>query len=126
MKAIEENYKFGNTSFEELETIFGYCDLPPEHFGYEEQLSEAVIAIMNKIRSKLGSDRDGQKKAVFDADILINLVKTNSFDYLGSHFDKIYVADYVWNTEIKNNTDEKLRHLVWHIICPMIIKVQHI
>lgn len=61
MKAIEENYKLGNTSFEELEAIFGYCDLPPEHFGYEEQLSEAAIAIMNKIRSKLGSDRDGQK-----------------------------------------------------------------
>lgn len=48
-----------------------------------------------------------RNKAVFDADILINLVKTNSFDYLVSHFDKIYVADYVWNTEIKNNTDEK-------------------
>lgn len=48
-----------------------------------------------------------RNKAVFDADILINLVKTNSFDYLVSHFEKIYVADYVWNTEIKNNTDEK-------------------
>lgn len=29
--------------------------------GYEEQLSEAAIAIMNKIRSKLGSERNGQK-----------------------------------------------------------------
>lgn len=48
-----------------------------------------------------------RNKAVFDADILINLVKTNSFDYLVSHFDKIYVADYVWNIEIKNNTEEK-------------------
>lgn len=61
MKAIEENYKLGNTSYEELEAIFGYCDLPPEHFGYEEQLSEVAIAIMNKIRSKLGSERDGPK-----------------------------------------------------------------
>lgn len=48
-----------------------------------------------------------RNKAVFDADILINLVKTNSFDYLASQFEMIYVADYVWNNEIKNNTDEK-------------------
>lgn len=61
MKAIEENYKLGHTSFETLEAIFGYCDLPPEHFGYEEQLSEAAVAIMNKIRSELGSVRNGQK-----------------------------------------------------------------
>lgn len=61
MKVLEENYKLGNTSFDELEAIFGYCDLPPEHFGYEEQLSEAAIVIMNKIRSKLGSEHNGQK-----------------------------------------------------------------
>lgn len=48
-----------------------------------------------------------RNKAVFDADILINLAKTNSFDYLVSHFDKIYVADYVWNIEIKSGIGEK-------------------
>lgn len=48
-----------------------------------------------------------RNKAIFDADILINLVRTNSFDYLVSHFDKIYVADYVWNVESKKNTEEE-------------------
>ena len=40
-------------------------------------------------------------KAIFDADILINIVKTNSSSLL-QLFDVVYVADYVWNAEIIN------------------------
>lgn len=47
-----------------------------------------------------------RNKAIFDADILIHMVKTGSFDCLISIFEEIYVSDYVWNVEIKDGTDE--------------------
>lgn len=47
-----------------------------------------------------------RNKAVFDADILINMVKTRSLEYLTAIFEQIYVSDYVWNQEIKENTVE--------------------
>lgn len=48
-----------------------------------------------------------RNKAIFDADILINMVKTKSMDFSISMFDQIYISDYVWNTEIKDGTEEK-------------------
>jgi hypothetical protein len=48
-----------------------------------------------------------RNKAIFDADILINMVRTKSLDYLISMFEQIYVSDYVWNEEIKEGTEEK-------------------
>ncbi|MDD4621486.1 MAG: hypothetical protein PHQ15_11830 [Methanosarcina sp.] len=47
-----------------------------------------------------------RNKAIFDADILINMVKTGSLDYLTGIFDQIYISDYVWKQEIKNETEE--------------------
>jgi len=47
-----------------------------------------------------------RNKAIFDADILINVVKTKSVEYLISVFEQIYVSDYVWNCEIKEDTQE--------------------
>ena len=37
-----------------------------------------------------------RNKAIFDADILINMVKTKSLDYLTGIFEKIYISGYVW------------------------------
>ena len=48
-----------------------------------------------------------RNKAIFDADILINMVRTKSLEYLISMFEQIYVSDYVWNAEIKEATEEK-------------------
>ena len=48
-----------------------------------------------------------RNKAIFDADVLINMVKTKSLDYLISMFEQIYVSDYVWEQEIKHGTEEK-------------------
>lgn len=47
-----------------------------------------------------------RNKAVFDADILINVVKTKSMEYLISVFEQVYVSDYVWNCEIKKESVE--------------------
>lgn len=47
-----------------------------------------------------------RKKAIFDTDILINMVKTGSLEYLTDIFEQIYVSDYVWNQEIKEGTAE--------------------
>ncbi|MDD2401717.1 MAG: hypothetical protein PHI90_05750 [Clostridia bacterium] len=47
-----------------------------------------------------------RNKAIFDADILINVVKTKSIEYLISVLKQIYVSDYVWNCEIKQDTHE--------------------
>ena len=47
-----------------------------------------------------------RNKAIFDADILINAVKTKSIEYLASVFEYIFVSDYVWNCEIKNDSPE--------------------
>ncbi|MHB1393699.1 MAG: hypothetical protein ACYCYE_11625 [Clostridia bacterium] len=48
-----------------------------------------------------------RNKAIFDADILINMVKTKSLDYLTSMFEQIYISDYIWEEEIKDGTEEK-------------------
>jgi len=45
-----------------------------------------------------------KNKAIFDTDILINVVKTKSVEYLVSVFEQIYVSDYVWNCEIKEDS----------------------
>lgn len=47
-----------------------------------------------------------RNKAIFDADILINTVKTKSVEYLISIFEQIYVSDYVWKCEIKQDSLE--------------------
>lgn len=62
LKAIEHNFKNSNTSYDDLVVLFGYCDLSPEDFGYdEEELSDSAVALMNKIRSELGSESIGKK-----------------------------------------------------------------
>lgn len=48
-----------------------------------------------------------RNKAIFDADILINMVKTKSLDFLIFMYEQIYISDYVWNKEIKDGTEEK-------------------
>lgn len=45
-------------------------------------------------------------KAVFDADILIHLVKTNAIEFALATLGSIYVSDYVYQHEIKNDTPE--------------------
>lgn len=47
-----------------------------------------------------------KNKAVFDADILINMVKTGSLEYLTRIFDQIYISDFVWMQEIRKGTKE--------------------
>ena len=47
-----------------------------------------------------------RNKAVFDADIIINMVKTKSIDYLTTIFEKMYISDYVWEHEINEGTQE--------------------
>jgi len=47
-----------------------------------------------------------RNKAIFDADILINTVKTKSLEYLAAVFEQIYVSDYVWNCEIREDSPE--------------------
>ena len=47
-----------------------------------------------------------RNKAIFDADILINAVKTKSIEYLASVFECIYMSEYVWNCEIKDDSPE--------------------
>ncbi|NPV44824.1 MAG: ImmA/IrrE family metallo-endopeptidase [Firmicutes bacterium] len=62
LKAIEENFKNGNTTFDDLIVLFGYCNLSPQDFGYEEdELSDGAKALMERIRSQLGSESVGQK-----------------------------------------------------------------
>lgn len=55
-----------------------------------------------------------RNKAIFDADILINMYKTGSLDYLICIFDKIYISDYVWEQEIKCDTqaDKAIKKLI--------------
>lgn len=45
-------------------------------------------------------------KAIFDADILIHLVETNSTGYALDTLGSIYVSDYVYQQEIKKDTIE--------------------
>lgn len=62
LKAIEENYKNKDTSFDDLIVLFSYCDLEPKEFGYEEEeLTESAKAFMEKIKLQLGSENIGKK-----------------------------------------------------------------
>ena len=45
-------------------------------------------------------------KAIFDADILIHLVKTGAVDIAIDVIDTIYISKYVYENEIKNTTPE--------------------
>jgi hypothetical protein len=45
-----------------------------------------------------------RNKAIFDADILINMCETGGLDYIIRIFDKIYIINYVWEQEIENDT----------------------
>lgn len=55
LKAVEENFKNGNTSYDDLIVLFSYCDLTPQDFGYEEDdLSEDAKALEAKLRAELG------------------------------------------------------------------------
>jgi len=62
LKAIETNYKNKNTTYDDLVALFGYCDLSPEDFGYEEdELTDSAKALIEKIKSQLGSESVGEK-----------------------------------------------------------------
>lgn len=55
LKSVEENYRNGSTTFDDLIVIFSYCDLSPQDFGYEEEgLSEDAKALEAKLRAELG------------------------------------------------------------------------
>lgn len=45
-------------------------------------------------------------KAIFDADILIHLVKTNAIDFAINTIDCIYISEWVYENEIKKTTAE--------------------
>lgn len=48
-------------------------------------------------------------KAIFDADILIHLVKTNAIEYAIDTIDQIYVSEWVYEHEINKDTTEGKR-----------------
>jgi len=52
-------------------------------------------------------------KAIFDADILIHLVKTKAIDLAIDSIDSIYISEWVYNNEIKKSTDEGKRIEKW-------------
>ena len=58
LKAIEENYRNNKINYDDLIVVFGYCNLMPEDFGYEEDelLSEAAKSLLEKLNKQLGSD----------------------------------------------------------------------
>ena len=57
LKAIEKNYKNNNTTFDDLVVLFGYCDLSPEDFCYEEdELSDGTKYLIEQIKSQLGNN----------------------------------------------------------------------
>ncbi|MDK2801436.1 MAG: hypothetical protein PWQ37_1315 [Candidatus Petromonas sp.] len=62
-----------------------------------------------------------RNKAIFDADILINLIKTNSIDYILNHFEQIYISDYVFENELIDGTAEKKK--IKKLINQKLIKV---
>lgn len=45
-------------------------------------------------------------KAIFDADILIHLVKTNAIGFAIDAIGQIYISEYVYEQEINKNTNE--------------------
>lgn len=62
LKAIEVNFKNKSTTYDDLVVLFGYCDLSPEDFGYEEdELTDSAKALMDKIKFQLGSESVGEK-----------------------------------------------------------------
>lgn len=55
LKAVEENYRNGFTSYDDLVVLFSYCDAIPEKFGYEEEdLSEKAKALEARLRAGSG------------------------------------------------------------------------
>lgn len=48
-----------------------------------------------------------RNKAIFDADILIHLCKTESIKKTLEYFHQIFISDYVFDVEIKADTPEK-------------------
>lgn len=55
LKTVEENFRNGNTSYDDLIVLFSYCDLSPQDFGYEEDdLSEDAMVLEAKLRAELG------------------------------------------------------------------------
>ena len=62
IKVIEENYKNNYTTFDDLIVLFGYCNLSPEDFGYEEdELTDGAKVLMERIKAQLGSESVGKK-----------------------------------------------------------------
>lgn len=45
-------------------------------------------------------------KAIFDADILIHLVKTDSIELAIEVLEVLYISEYVYQEEIKKDTQE--------------------
>lgn len=45
-------------------------------------------------------------KAIFDADILIHLIRTDSLKYALDILETVFISDYVYDNEIKKNTPE--------------------
>lgn len=45
-------------------------------------------------------------KAIFDADILIHLVKTNAIGFAIDILEQIYISEYVYEHEINKTTNE--------------------
>ena len=45
-----------------------------------------------------------RNKAIFDADILINMFETESLEYIINNLEKIYISDYVFKYELKNDS----------------------
>lgn len=58
LNMIEENYKNGGITYDDLTVIFSYCYSTPESFGYEEddELSDKAISFLEKLDEQLGSD----------------------------------------------------------------------
>lgn len=48
-----------------------------------------------------------RNKAIFDADIIINLIDTDSIEYIIGNFEEIFISDYVFDNEIKDDSQEK-------------------
>jgi Zn-dependent peptidase ImmA (M78 family) len=63
LKAIEENYKNKNITYDDLIVIFGYGNLKPEFFGYEEEnsLSDEAKKFIRQIDEELGSGNVGKE-----------------------------------------------------------------
>lgn len=65
-----------------------------------------------------------RNKAVFDADILINLVNTKSIDYILNQYEQVYISYYVLDSEIKAGTQERKK--IDKLINRSLIKVLYV